>query len=383
MRSRRKFIDRLAVFKINDMVLLQPNRGYVFTDSTRLLPANNTDFVGGLIATTGSNYATQATAANKPQLKSTVAGNNYLDADGLNDALNFNTPIPNGAWFADMQNIDYLKNSNPATNNTIVDYLGNTITLRAGEIGWNSARNVRNILSTSEFVNGLTGITFSGQVSATSLSGFGGALQFSTQTQTSFAYVTYSIDSNREYIFSAFVQMTDGLPPAPGGVTLTNSTDFRVIIGGQFAEYIGMQKLINSVYRVFYRKISAQTLSNVGIIKYTTNSARAFKVSGYCLVDVTGLSGNDVLTEYLSVHKIYNSGLDGDKFFDTNSAHSLSATVVTEATGAKLPTIPTIKVNAGDNISVAGDLYAMAYGPMIPSNDDRLKIEKYVQDAKL
>ena len=383
MRSRRKFIDRLAVFKINNMVLLQPKSGYVFTDSTRLLPANNTDFVGGLIATTGSNYATQATAANKPQLKVTAAGNNYLDFDGLNDQLNFNTPIPNGAWFADMQNINYLKNSHTATTNTIVDHLGNTVTLNTGEIGWNNTRRVRNLLANSGLPNGLADLQSSNQVTLGSLTGFANAIVFGNNSVQRWAYKQALATAGRDYLFSIIVRMDDGSAPKPSSTTGSETNDFSAVISGALSTFVGLKNLGNNLYACHFLSVNNGAASpNHGIIKYGGQSAKGFKISGYQLIDITNDTNKNPV-DYIDSNVVYNAGIVGVKFFDTYNNNTLSSGIVTGGESAKLPTPPTIKVNAGDNISIAGDLYALAYAPTIPSESDRLKIEKYVQDAKL
>jgi hypothetical protein len=94
-------------------------------------------------------------------------------------------------------------------------------------------------------------------------------------------------------------------------------------------------------------------------------------VSGFQLVDITGIAANDYYPEYIKSNAVHNAGVSGIKYFNSDIYKQLLAAQTT------------IKINAGDNISIAGDLYAMAYGPTIPSESDRAKIEKYIQVAKL
>ena len=368
MRARRAVVDPLAVFKKNGLTLLQPKPGYIFKDSTRLDPANNLDFVGGLTAITGSTFVTQATAANKPQLKVTAAGNNYLNADGLNDALNFNTPIPNGAWFSDMQNIDYLKNSNTATTNTIVDHLGNTITLTAGEIGWNNSRRVENIYINSELEDDFNTYIPTNVVLA-SMTGFNKGATFPNNLLTRALHKSTSITAGRKYHFSFYLEIAS----APS-VGITSSNDFRLAIpvGGTAVQPTSLEQINSGLYRIHVVFIAPSTVTtNIGVVKTASNNNSSFKVSGYQLVDITGIAANDYDPEYIKSNTMYNAGVTGIKYFNSD--------IYKQPLSAQ----PTIKVNAGDNISIAGDLYAMAYGPTIPSESDRLKIEKYTQDAKL
>lgn len=148
-----------------------------------------------------------------------------------------------------------------------------------------------NLLTQSEFVNGVTDApSRAGLISATSFSGLisgtGLAFGYDGSTETR-AYKSFSRAIGETYTFSVFVRMDDGLPPVFGHAAVANpANDFNIVTSGASGDAPPAYRIENygsGLYRVS-RVITQNTAGgNVGIIKYPTNSARTFKVSGYQL----------------------------------------------------------------------------------------------------
>lgn len=79
-------------------------------------------------------------------------------------------------------------------------------------------------------------------------------------------------------VFSAFVVMDDGLPPANG--------DFNVVVGGVNVTAFGILHVGNGVYMVSGSTVPTTTSSaQNGLRKLTTHSARTFRATGFQLED--------------------------------------------------------------------------------------------------
>ena len=118
----------------------------------------------------------------------------------------------------------------------------------------------------------------------TPLSGSG--IHFDTTGVTSYAYFrpTHTVD---DYTFSVFVEMNDGNAPTFGSsISPDASNDFAFVIDGgpvNPASYI-VEHYGGSTYRVSGTRPSVTTtVRNAGLIKYSGNSSRTFKVTGFQL----------------------------------------------------------------------------------------------------
>jgi len=138
-----------------------------------------------------------------------------------------------------------------------------------------------NVFTESEFRNGLADApTGGGLISASALSGYSGAIAFGHDGVTgSYAYKSATPLNGFSAILSVVVKMTDG------GVPVVNSSgsgdDFMLVVNG--GAVIGS---VASMGEGFYRIISQPTVinaSNIGVVKYHTNSSRTFKVTAYDL----------------------------------------------------------------------------------------------------
>jgi hypothetical protein len=79
--------------------------------------------------------------------------------------------------------------------------------------------------------------------------------------------------------------MDDNSTPSVG----TNSTtgDFTFIINNSFPASVGVIPIGNNVFRCFGIFVSNAANTNTGVIKYTTQSSKSFRVTGYQLEPVT------------------------------------------------------------------------------------------------
>ncbi|SFO54359.1 YD repeat-containing protein [Variovorax sp. PDC80] len=148
-----------------------------------------------------------------------------------------------------------------------------------------------NLFTQSEFANGLTDAPGRvGVVSVASMTGLAGALRIAPDPNGpySLAYKTFAATPGTTYTLSVIVEMEDGLPPSFGSPTVNTAENSLAIVmfGGGIAtnKYV-VQDLGNGRYRISATAIAPAVLGlNFGVVKYTANDARPFRVSGYQLV---------------------------------------------------------------------------------------------------
>jgi hypothetical protein len=113
--------------------------------------------------------------------------------------------------------------------------------------------------------------------------GLSNGIAFGAPTVLRHAYVGATLTVSTQYTVSFYIVMDDGGVPAPSGGTTTG--DFCVAINGGIMPFSGIttRQVEGTLYRVTAtHTIGAAIVSNsFGPIKYTTQSARTFKVSGY------------------------------------------------------------------------------------------------------
>lgn len=121
--------------------------------------------------------------------------------------------------------------------------------------------------------------TVSNVVNGTTFFGRTNALAFVSNSLSRTAYKLVNVTSGTAYTVSVFVIMDDGLAPVVG--TTNNTGDFvlaaanAIITTGLLTTYMG-----SGVYRVSGSLTSVVTVNaNNGVIKYTTQSARGFRIT--------------------------------------------------------------------------------------------------------
>ena len=157
---------------------------------------------------------------------------------------------------------------------------------------YQSTAGVRPVLSArynqlvgTEFKNGVTDApTRGGLLSATTLTGYGGALAFGYDgSTTSYAYQNAS-STNGPGTLSVVVQMTDGNAPTFGsGSASSSANSFALVVGGNPVSPLtySVAPLTNSCYRVTLAVGTFTATLFAGIAKYNTNDNRTFKVTAY------------------------------------------------------------------------------------------------------
>lgn len=141
-----------------------------------------------------------------------------------------------------------------------------------------------NLFTASEFQNGLTGASpRGGLISASTLPGYSGAVAFARDGLTdSFAYKAITGFSNTPVIFSLVVRMDDGSAPRVG-LDAGPLNDFRVIINGTIV-LPSQQEIAPGVYRLTASAtITSGGSPNFGVVKYSVDSTKTFKVTAYDL----------------------------------------------------------------------------------------------------
>lgn len=142
--------------------------------------------------------------------------------------------------------------------------------------------------TTNNFLNtdGLLATYSSGNVTqaTTPLTSFASSIQFGDNTAVRNAYKQHTYTLGVQYTFSAYVQMDDNGVPLPG--LQSAGYDFRIILQGNnvsSATNVAVELVSGSLYRISVPYTATATgLSNSnGIVKYTQNSARGFRVAGY------------------------------------------------------------------------------------------------------
>lgn len=143
---------------------------------------------------------------------------------------------------------------------------------------------VNNLLTMSE--GNLTTYTSRGDVSdaIASIAGFDNSVYFGDNSVVRYAYKVFTPTMGRTYNLSCFIEMEDVGIPVIGLDTITG--DFSLVIHGSIAE-IGIVELVSdNLYRANGVSIpTTSTISSFGIVKYNTQSARKFKISGIQLTE--------------------------------------------------------------------------------------------------
>ena len=146
------------------------------------------------------------------------------------------------------------------------------------------------MLTNSEFPNGLADLDTSENVTADGALGWDGfttGIAFDTAGVLAIAGKSAPFVYSETYFLSVFVKMDDGLIPVFGSATPSDaSNDFVLRIQDVAVDPTGnvITAIGAGVYRISVGRWATGTGSySTGVIKYSTNSARTFKVTGYQL----------------------------------------------------------------------------------------------------
>ncbi|MET3496938.1 Ig-like domain repeat protein [Variovorax boronicumulans] len=217
--------------------------------------------------------ATAATAAALPPAVAAVASTARDQRDFyVYDRANRQTSHTDGVGTVTTQTFD--KNGN--------------VTNRAS---WNPRQSGVNLLTQSEFANGVSDAPArGGAVTTASMAGFAGAVRLASDPAGSYAYKTLATTAGATYTLSVIVEMEDGQPPSFGNARANNAANsFALVMFANGANPLAytVQNLGGGRYRVSATGVApASPGENFGVVKYAGNDTRAFRVSGYQLEQV-------------------------------------------------------------------------------------------------
>jgi hypothetical protein len=200
-----------------------------------------------------------------------------------------------------------------------------------------------NLFTNSEFPNGvtdapvrgglLTGTTFAGLFGNAGLAfGYDGVT-------TTFAYKAGSV-TGTTYGMSVFVRMDDGGPPVFGSSTPSNvANSFVFVVGGNLPNPTSFQvtNMGGGLYRVSAAATAGAIPLNSGVLKYSTNDSRTFKVSGYQL-EVGGFATSYIPTTTTSLTRnadaVSMTGTNFSSWFNASEGAVFVQIFRGDATGA-------------------------------------------------
>ena len=166
--------------------------------------------------------------------------------------------------------------------------------------------------------------------SAAPLTGFTASIDFPASAVAAAAYRDFTFVNGKTYTLSFFVKMADNTAPVIS--SSSNTGDFSLQANNSLPTPSAVTLIGNSIYRVS-RIFTSNGYGSAGIVRYATQSAKAFTVSGY------------QISEGSTLHP-YN-----------------------KTTTAAL----------GDSFRISQDSFVdLAYTPTEPSASDKLKIETYL-----
>ena len=126
------------------------------------------------------------------------------------------------------------------------------------------------------------------------LNGFSNATIFGDNSVLRYRYGG-STTIGVEYTLSAFVIMDDN--SEPDVTNLSSSGDFSLVVSGSVGVgVISKTNISGNIWRVSKVKTAVDSTTSNGIVKYTTQSAKGFKVVGYQLEESSS-AGNYILTD--------------------------------------------------------------------------------------
>jgi len=137
----------------------------------------------------------------------------------------------------------------------------------------------QNLITYSEGVvstlDSSSGVTDAG----TTITGYANSIQFGDNTVTRLAYKLYTYKTGATYTISVIVQMDDNSAPVVG---LNNSSGDFCLVGSSRVTTSTpvVTSLGGNVYRVSSSLVTTNTLPSWGVVKYTTQSSKGFRIAG-------------------------------------------------------------------------------------------------------
>lgn len=161
-----------------------------------------------------------------------------------------------------------------------------------------------------------------GEVSYGAMEGFTSAVIFGDNSVSRYAYMGSDTTPGEELTFSVIIEMDDGSEPEI--TQSTTSGDFRILSeSSSAANSITKQNLGNGRWRVvMQRTATGGTNLSFGIVKYTGQSAKTFKVTAYQLERGTTFATSYIPTT--TVAGIRSNDICDDSSFQTTDAFTVT-----------------------------------------------------------
>ena len=141
---------------------------------------------------------------------------------------------------------------------------------------WGANQNLvtysEGVVSTLDSSSGVTN-------AGTTITGYANSIQFGNNTVARLAYKLYTHKIGATYTISVIVQMDDNSAPVVG---LNNSSgDFCLVCASRVTTNTPVvTSLGGNVYRVSSSLVTTNTLPSWGVVKYTTQSSKGFRITG-------------------------------------------------------------------------------------------------------
>jgi hypothetical protein len=195
-----------------------------------------------------------------------VSAEFQLDGSGIgNPTQQFLTPATfTRASAATLDGVDYATNAPRYTGGGLLVEEGTT----------NLFTNSDGALATYTATTAVTD-------SVGSIANFANALLFGDNSTQRDAYRSFTGTLGTTYTFSFYIQMSDGGIPVPGA-QLSGAADFSIVLFGALVATWTVTNVSGSLYRVYTTGVGTGSSFN-GVVKYTTQSSRAFRITGYQL----------------------------------------------------------------------------------------------------
>ena len=137
-----------------------------------------------------------------------------------------------------------------------------------------------NLISLSEPTVAQLIVQFGPTNATTSIYGFTKSLHLAADVvNVQYAYMTFAETAGVHYTFSIFVEMDDDTLPSIG--TDSGTGDFALVLAGGLGAAPLTAISTPGVYRCSAKRTGTGSNSNWGIVKYTTQSSKGFRFTGY------------------------------------------------------------------------------------------------------
>ena len=161
------------------------------------------------------------------------------------------------------------------SNATLIDSTGKLTYAPANLLTYSSGTLAQYPTATGNVSNATTPIT-----------GFPNSIQFGNNSQGSAVYASFIPIVGVSYILSVYIQMDSGAAPVPSNTT--TSGDFGLVVNNNQSSAVPtVVPVSGSIYRAYVLFTASGAGGNMGVIKYTGQSANPFRVTGYQLEPVT------------------------------------------------------------------------------------------------